>query len=52
MISRAGHIALILPDFAQPPIPTAKIGIYRYLGNKEWSAVPATYRKTFLHIGV
>lgn len=52
MISRAGHIALILPDFAQGPITTRRIGIYRYLGNKEWRAVPAADRKTFLHIGV
>ena len=52
MISRAGHIALILPEFARPPICMRRIGIYRYLGNKEWSAVPALDRKTFLHIGI
>jgi hypothetical protein len=51
MISRAGHIALILPDFAQAPVRKPKIGIYRYLGNKEWSAVPAAKRRAFLHIG-
>lgn len=52
MISRAGHIALILPDFAQPPIRRAKIGVYRYLGDKQWSSVPIVDRKTFLHIGL
>jgi hypothetical protein len=52
MISRAGHIALILPDFARPPVRTASIGIYRYLGNKTWHVVPAAARRRFLHIGV
>jgi hypothetical protein len=52
MISRAGHIALILPDFARPPVRTQSIGIYRYLGNKNWDAVPTTARRSFLHIGV
>ena len=52
MISRAGHIALILPDFAQPPIQAEKVGIYRYLGDKRWHTVPASTRRTFLHIGV
>lgn len=52
MISRAGHIALILPDFAQGPLRMRRIGIYRYLGNKEWTAVPTADRKTSLHIGV
>jgi hypothetical protein len=52
MISRAGHIALILPDFAQSPVRKQRIGIYRYLGNKAWSAVPVAARNQFLHIGV
>jgi hypothetical protein len=52
MISRAGHIALILPDFARPPVRAASIGIYRYLGNKTWHVVPAAARRRFLHIGV
>jgi len=52
MISRAGHIALILPDFARPPVRARSIGIYRYLGNKTWDAVPPRERGSFLHIGV
>ena len=51
MISRAGHIALILPNFATSPQPRAGIGIYRYLGGKRWSAVPRNERPTFFHIG-
>ena len=52
MISRAGHIALIVPDFARPPVRTVSLGIYRYLGNKEWHAIPPRARGTFLSIGV
>jgi hypothetical protein len=44
MISRAGHVALILPDFARPPICTEHVGIYRYLGGKRWHTVPAAER--------
>ena len=40
MISRAGHIAFILPDFARPPVRHGVVGIYRYLGDKRWHAVP------------
>ncbi len=52
MISRAGHIALIMPDFARPPVRTESVGIYRYLGNKRWDAVPPAARRAFLHIGL
>jgi proteasome lid subunit RPN8/RPN11 len=51
MISRAGHVALILPDFARPPVRAKGIGIYRYLGGKRWDAVPPAARRAFLHIG-
>jgi hypothetical protein len=52
MISRAGHLALILPDFARRPLRTDVIGIYRYLGSKRWHAVPPAARRRFLHIGL
>jgi proteasome lid subunit RPN8/RPN11 len=52
MISRAGHVALILPDFARPPIRIESVGIYRYLGGKRWDSVPPAARRGFLHIGV
>jgi hypothetical protein len=52
MISRAGHIALILPDFAQAPLRPESVGVYRYLGDKRWHVVPAAARRVFLHIGL
>lgn len=51
MISRAGHIALILPNFAPPALLRRDIGIYRYLGAKRWAIVPAAERTAFFHIG-
>ena len=51
MIACAGHIALILPGFAGKPLPRRRIGIYRYKGRKQWTAVPGAERRAFLHIG-
>lgn len=36
-IPRAGHIAMILPDFAQREIRPGGIGIYEYVGNHQWT---------------
>jgi hypothetical protein len=38
MIARSGHLAMILPRFARPPIRRWSIGIYEYLGNHQWQA--------------
>lgn len=52
MISRAGHVALILPRFATGRLPRREIGIFRYLGAKRWSDVPVSERRQFFHIGM
>ena len=52
MISRAGHVALIVGEFAAPPVRRAEVGIYRYLGGKRWEPVPPAARRRFLHIGL
>ena len=52
MISRAGHIALILPRFATGRQPRRDIGMYRYLGGKRWATIPADERSRFFHIGL
>lgn len=51
MISREGHIAMILPRFAVEPLPLPEIGMYVYLGGKRWRSVPRLRRRAFLHIG-
>ena len=52
MISRAGHLALIVPRFAAAPIRRSELGIYRYEGAKQWSPVPVEDRRTFIYIGL
>ena len=52
IISRAGHIALIVPRLAAPPVSVQEIGIYRYLGGYRWDTIHAAKHKTFLHIGI
>lgn len=52
MVSQAGHLALILPNFARAPIPREDIGIYRYLGDGKWHSVPRADRRHFLSIGL
>ena len=52
MISRTGHVALIAPRFAAPPIRRSELGIYRYEGAKRWSPVPVEDRQAFIHIGL
>jgi hypothetical protein len=51
MISRSGHIALIFPHFAAGSQPRRDIGVYRYLGAKQWATVPHLERRRFFHIG-
>lgn len=36
MVARAGHIAIIVPDFATWPIPANALEIYEYCGQHEW----------------
>ena len=50
MIATAGHIALIIPDFALQPPPLRTIGMYRYLGAQRWYTVPRAQRGAFLQI--
>ena len=52
MICQAGHIALILPRFATDAQPRRDIGIYRYLGGKQWDTVQPSAHRQFFHIGL
>ncbi|MGA2717126.1 MAG: hypothetical protein ABSG41_28925 [Bryobacteraceae bacterium] len=52
MISRAGHIALILPRFAAPPVDRKELGIYVYEGGKQWHSIEPRERQRFFHIGL
>lgn len=52
MIARAGHLALIVPNFARDPVRRPHIGMYRYRGAKRWDTVPSPARSAFLSIGL
>ena len=52
MISRAGHIALIIPRFATGSPRPRDVGVYRYLGGKRWATVPSSQRRRFFHVGL
>ncbi|MBX3575086.1 MAG: hypothetical protein KF694_22295 [Mesorhizobium sp.] len=52
MISQAGHVALILPDFAQRSMGADRVGIYRYRGAKRWEAVAHDRRRDVLRIAI
>ena len=52
MISRAGHLALIVGNYAAAPVRRRELGIYKYRGSKRWETVAAKFRKLFLHIGL
>ena len=52
MVTQAGHLALILPQFARAPMRREEIGIYRYLGDQAWHTVPRAQRRAFFHIGL
>lgn len=51
MISRSGHLALIIPNFGKRA-KRSTVGIYRYLGNKDWETVPPSRRSSFFHVGL
>jgi len=36
MLAQRGHVALIVPNFAQEPVGPAQVGVHEYLGDGEW----------------
>ena len=52
MISIPGHVALILPRYANGRIQRRDVGIYVYLGKNTWDVVAPPLRKSFLYIGI
>lgn len=52
MITRAGHLALIVPSFASRGVRRTEVGLYRYLGARRWQTIPGPDRRAFFHIGL
>jgi hypothetical protein len=50
MIALAGHLALIVPDFARPPVLPEKLGFYEYKGGHRWRSLGGRRIGRHLHI--
>lgn len=51
MVARAGHIAIIVPDFAAWPVPPGQLGVYEYRGQHEWTDRSARKAGRFFYTG-
>ncbi|HKX50767.1 MAG TPA: hypothetical protein VJQ48_10100 [Candidatus Binatia bacterium] len=51
MVARAGHIAIILPNFARWPIDRRQLGIFEYRGEHEWTNRSPSHAPDFFYTG-
>jgi hypothetical protein len=52
MIGNPGHIAIIVPDFAEREVKLEELGIYEYLGNHRWKTRSGRAARKFFNIGL
>jgi hypothetical protein len=52
MVARAGHIAIIIPNFARRPIRMADIRMYEYRGQHEWIDCSPSKKPHYFYSGV
>jgi proteasome lid subunit RPN8/RPN11 len=51
MIATAGHVALIVPDYAQRPVGAREVGVHVYRGEHQWNSAFAGNAARLLYIG-
>ena len=51
MIAVAGHLALIVPNFARPPVALKSLGFFEYRGSHRWRTLGGSQIRCFLRIG-
>lgn len=51
MVARPGHIAIIIPNYAQAPVSPKRIRIYEYCGHHNWTDRSPSSSPGFLYIG-
>lgn len=51
MIARTGHLAIIVPYFATPPVRLSTLGLYHYEGSHQWRDLGGPQIGTYLRIG-
>lgn len=52
MVAREGHVAIIIPNFAAPPVRDNEIGIFEYRGSHEWHDRSPVGFDNFLYTGL
>lgn len=52
MVAKSGHLALILPNFARPPVVLEELGFFEYRGSHRWRSLEGPQITRFLRIGV
>jgi len=52
MVSREGHIAIIVPDFAAAPVRQHRLGVYAYRGGHAWDDYSGRKARAFLYTGI
>jgi hypothetical protein len=51
MVARAGHVAIIVPNYASWPIPPDRLGVYEYRGQHEWADRSSRNSERFFYTG-
>jgi hypothetical protein len=51
MVARTGHIAIIVPDFAAPPVHYENVGIYEYQGEHRWADRGHRHCRRYVYTG-
>jgi proteasome lid subunit RPN8/RPN11 len=51
MVARAGHLAIILPNFAQGRIRPREIGVHEYLGEAGWHSSLGLRAARLVYVG-
>ena len=52
MIATAGHVAIIVPAFAQGHIRVADLGIYEYEGSHRWRDISGQRAADYFYVGL
>ena len=50
MIATTGHLALIVPNFARPPVVLEKLGFFEYRGSHRWRSLGGSKISSSLRI--
>ena len=51
MVARSGHIAIIVPRYAQTPVVHSELGIYEYCGEHTWKNQKGKFGRRFFYAG-